>query len=230
MAHRKPIGTRQDGGGDEESVEDGEGQSNALPSPIATGGDGAEHDDQRRAHGDAGANAEKSQAGADADEFGDQREEIAQHQITHGEEAPEFTEAVEDEFGVAAMSDGAETHGHFLHDEADQEREHNEGKEEADAETRAGGGIGKHAGRVIFAEEDQYAGSDEEPQQAEASEESGAAPLAARAGDLPAVAGAIHILVRQEMSQIFRGGRCGGRLRGGMRVLISGIGCRERDP
>ena len=175
--------------------------------------------DERAAYGDAWADTEKSKTGADADKFGDQRQEISQHQVAHGEEAPEFSEAVEDKFGMAAMSDRTQAHGHFLHDEADQECEHDEGKEKADAKTRAGGGIRKHAGRVIFAEENQYSRADEQPEQAESFQTSWRRALGlAGASDLPAVAGAIYILVGQEMGQVFRSGRCGGGFRGGVRV------------
>ena len=38
------------------------------------------------------------------------------HEVDHGEPSPEGTEAIEDEFGVAAMRGGAEADGHFLDD------------------------------------------------------------------------------------------------------------------
>jgi type IV secretory pathway TrbL component len=39
------------------------------------------------------------------------------------------------------------------------------GRKKADAELGAGGGVGEHAGAVVFTEHDQNAGADEQPQQ-----------------------------------------------------------------
>ena len=115
-----------------------------------------------------GPNAEEAQTSAHANEFRDQSEKISENQIAHGEEAPEFSEAIEDEFGVAAMGDGTEAHRHFLDDESHNKSENDKGNEKADAEARAVGGIGKHAGRIVFAEEDQNSGANQKPQQPEA--------------------------------------------------------------
>ena len=53
-----------------------------------------------------GPNAEKSEPGAHANEFRHEGEEISKDQIAHREKAPEFPEAIEDQFGVSAVSDG----------------------------------------------------------------------------------------------------------------------------
>src|SRR5271163_5030907 len=200
-----PIGARENCGGNKQAVEDGEAEGDAFPSPIAAGSDGGDHDDERAADGDGGADAEEAEAGAHADELRDQGEEISEDQIAHGEEAPEFSEAIEDEFGMAAMSDGAEAHRHFLNDETHDEGEHDEGNEEADAVAGAVGGVGKHAGGVVFTEEDEDPRADQEPKQAEAAE-SLSAPFPTRAGYFPAVAGAIHVLVGDEADQFRSGG------------------------
>ncbi len=76
------------------------------------------------AHRNHRPNAEKTQAGANADEFRDERQKIPQDQIAHREESPESSETVEDQFGVPPMRDGAQPHSHLLHDKTHQEREH----------------------------------------------------------------------------------------------------------
>ena len=147
------VGMSQNRGRDKESVEYRESQRDSFPGPKAAGGDGPDHGPQAlRPRRLPGPDTEKAEAGADADKLSDQRKEISQHQVAHREESPEFPEAIEDEFGMAAMSDRAEAHGHLLHDVADQECKHDERKKKADSETRSGGGIGKHAGSIVFAQ------------------------------------------------------------------------------
>ncbi len=66
---------------------------------------------------------------------------------------------------MAAVGSGAEADGHFLDDDGHAEGENDERKEESDAEFGAGGGVGNHAGAVIFTEHDQDAGTDEQPEE-----------------------------------------------------------------
>ena len=207
VADGVPIGTRENRRGNKKAVENGEAERDSFPGPIAAGGDGGDDDDERAAYGDRRTHAEKAQAGAYADELRDQSEKISEDQIAHGEKAPEFSEAIEDEFGVAAMSDGAEAHRHFLHDESHHKSEHDERNEKADAVARAVRGIGKHAGSVVLTEENEHSGADQKPQQAEAPERFGT-PFRSGARHFPAVASAIHVFVGDETDQ-FR--RCGGR-------------------
>ena len=230
MADGVPVGMRENCGGNKQTVEDGETERDSFPGPIAAGGDRGNDDDERSAHGDGWSNAEEAEAGAHADEFRDEGEKISENQIAHGEEAPEFSEAIEDKFGVAAMGDSAEAHGHFLHYESHDESEDDKRNEEADAVARAVGGVGKHAGGVVFAEEDENSGADQKPEQAEAAESLGTAfPTGAR--HFPAVASAIHVLVGDEADQFRSCGRRDGGFRGGMGRLASelaGIFFRDR--
>ena len=122
-------------------------------------------DDESDEDCDPGTDAEEAEAGADGDEFGDESEEVADAEIDHGEPSPEGTEAIEDEFGVAAMGSGAEADGHFLDDDGHAKGEDDEREEESDAELGAGGGVGEHAGAVIFAEHDEDAGTGEQPEE-----------------------------------------------------------------
>ena len=191
-ADRAPMRMAQQGDGDEYQVEHGGDERDALPGPVAMGHQRDEEDEPCAEDGDGGRDAEESEAGADGDELGDQREEVADHEVDHREPSPEGAEAVEDEFGVTAVGGGAETHGHFLHDAGHEEREDYEGKEEADAVAGSGGGVRQHAGAVVFAEHDEDAGTDEQP------EEAGAGPgavLGAGGADAVAVVGAVDVFV-----------------------------------
>ena len=105
-----------------------------------------------------GPNAKKSEPGAYADKFCHKREKISEDQIAHGEKAPEFSETVEDKFRMSAMRNCAEAHRHFLNNETDRESEDDERNEKADAEARAGRGIGKHTRRVILAKKNEDPG------------------------------------------------------------------------
>ena len=78
----------------------------------------------------------------------------------------EGTEAFEDKFGVTAMRGGPEADGHFLDNDRHAKREGDERNEESDAELGTGGGIGQHAGAVVFSQHDQDAGADEQPEKA----------------------------------------------------------------
>ncbi len=142
-----------------------------------------------------GRNAKESQAGANRDELGDQRQKIADHQVDHGEPSPERAEAVEDQLGMAAMRGRAQADGHLLYDACHQEGEHDEGQEEADAETGSGRSIREHAGPVIFSEHDQNAGADQQPQQASAQP---AAALRTGCRNTLAIVRAIDVFVRDD--------------------------------
>src|SRR5579863_1251009 len=163
VADGVPIGARQNRRGNKKAVEDGEAERNSFPGPIAASGDGGDDDDERATHGDGGTNSEKAQTSPNADEFRDESEKIAENQITHGEKAPKFSEAIEDQFGVAAMRDGSEAHRHFLDDEAHNKSEHDEGNEEADAVARAVRGVGQHAGGIVLAKKDENSRADQQP-------------------------------------------------------------------
>src|SRR5690242_424863 len=98
--------------GYEHEVEHGCEERDAVPSPVAVGHERRKQDEPGSEYGDERRNAKKPQAGANGDEFGDQREEVADHQVDHGKPSPERAEAVEDEFGVSAMGSGAEADRH----------------------------------------------------------------------------------------------------------------------
>ncbi len=139
-----------------------------------------------------GRHSEEAEAGADGDELGDQREEVADAEVDHGEPSPEGTEALEDEFGVSAMGGGAEADGHFLDDDCHAKGEGDKWEEEAYAELGAGGGVGEHAGAVVLSQHDEDAGADQQPQQARSR---GKAAVGAGGGDADAIVGAVDVFV-----------------------------------
>src|SRR5947209_6970411 len=95
--------------------------------------EGGEQNQPCGQHRDERGNSEKSQSGPDGDELSDQREEVPNHEVNHREPSPEGAEAVEDEYGVAAMGSRAQADGHLLHDASHAERENHKGKKESNA-------------------------------------------------------------------------------------------------
>jgi hypothetical protein len=85
-----------------------------------------------------------------------------------------------------------EADGHFLDYDRHAESEHYEGQEEADAEFGSGGGVGEHAGAVVFAQHDQDARAHQEPEKAGVGEE---ATAISGGEDANAVVGAVDIFV-----------------------------------
>ena len=121
---------------------------------------GHEQNQPRTDHRHRGRNAKESQAGANRDELGDQRQKIADHQVDHREPSPERAEAVENQLGMAAVRGRAQADSHLLYDACHQEGENHEGQEEADAETGSGRSVREHARPVILSEHDQNPGAD----------------------------------------------------------------------
>src|SRR5580700_7440637 len=166
MAYRMPTGVGHERDWNEYQVEYGGGESDAFPSPIAMTHERGVKNDESNQDCNPGRHSEKTQAGSDGDELGDESEEVSDAQVDHGKPSPEGTEALEDQFGVSPMSGGAEAHRHLLHDDRHAKRESYERDEEADTKFGASRGVGKHAGAVILAQHDQDAGADQQPQQA----------------------------------------------------------------
>src|SRR5208283_618687 len=163
VADRGPAGVRHERDGNENQVECSGGESDAFPGPITVTHQGSVENDEGNEDGHPGADSEETEASADGDEFGDECEKVADAEVDHREPSPERAEAIEDEFGVAAMGRGAEAHGHFLDDDGHAEGEGDEGDEESDTELGAGGGVGEHAGAVILSEHDEDTGADQQP-------------------------------------------------------------------
>src|ERR1700689_1403716 len=93
---------------------------------------------------------------------------------------------------MSAWGGGAEADGHFLDDDCHAKREGDEGEEESDAKSRSGGGVGKHAGAVVFSQHNEDTGADQQPQQARPG---GETALGAGGGDANAVVSAVDVFV-----------------------------------
>ena len=110
------------------------------------------------------------------------------------------------------VGDRAQANSHLLNDETHQKCERDERNKESDAESRARGGVRKHARRVVLAEKDQDAGPDEKPEHAEPAESLRSPTLPPGPGDSPAVPGAIQVFMSQQADQVASDGGRGGNL------------------
>src|SRR5262249_11842502 len=106
--------------------------------------------------------------------------------------APKRAETGKDQLGVSAVGNGSQPNGHLLDDGRHHKSEDDERKKKANSETSTGGGVGKHARAVVFAEHDQDSGPQQQPQQAKLRKRS-ASPSCSE--DPIAIAGARHIFM-----------------------------------
>src|ERR1700688_407014 len=112
MADVVPVGMGHERDGNKSQIEYRGGESDAFPRPVAMAHESGVEDDECEEDSRPGGHAEEAESGADGDEFGDECEEVANAEVDHGEPSPEGAEALEDEFGVAAMGGCAEADGH----------------------------------------------------------------------------------------------------------------------
>src|SRR6202046_4302086 len=222
MSYRMPIRASQDCRWNEKAVENGEAHRNSFPSPITSGRNCARHDHEGSANRDRRPNTEKTETGAYADELRHQSQKVAEHQVAHGEKAPELPETIEDQFSVTPVRDGSQAHRHFLHDKPHQERQNDKWYEKSDSVPRTVCRVGKHARSVVLAEKDEDSRPDQKPEQAYAAEFLRSAALSPGASHLPPVPSAVHILMSQKGCEFGRCRGSGGGFRGWVRVDIWG--------
>ena len=173
-------------------IEYGDGEQGSFPCPITVHRYGRTQEHERAEDRSPRGHAKKSQACADGNELGDQRQKVADAQVDHGEPAPKRPKAVKDQFRMAAMRGGSQAHGHLLYDDGHAKRKNDEGDEESNSKPRARRGVGNHAGAVVLSQHDEDSGPDQQPQQTELRE---GAPLGARRGHAHAVVRTINVLV-----------------------------------
>ena len=106
VSHRMPIRSSQNCRWNKEAIEDGETHRDSFPGPITPGRDCTRHNKEGAQHGQGRWYAEKAKTRAHGDEFRNQRQQVANNQIGHGEKAPELPETIEDQFGVTPVRDG----------------------------------------------------------------------------------------------------------------------------
>jgi hypothetical protein len=164
---RGSIRVGQQGGGYKKKVERRQRHRHPLPGGVASRGEGGNGDRDACADGINGWDTEIERPRLDGDKFRDQCKKIAQHEIAHGEIAPERADTLKNELGVAAMGGGSQAGHHFLHHESHHEGEQNKGNEEPDPIGGARGGVGDHARAVIFPQHGEYAWPDQQPEQRE---------------------------------------------------------------
>src|ERR1700693_654403 len=183
---------RKQGHGNENEIEYSEGEQSSFPRPIPVHHHGQAQEYECASDRRPRGHTEKSQACPDGYKLGDQRQEITDAQVDHGEPAPKWPKAVKDQFRVAAVSGGTQTHGHFLYDDSHATGEHDEGNEEPNPKPRARRGIGNHAWAVVLSQHHENSGSDEQPQKTEPGE---GTPLRARRRNTDTVMRTIDVLV-----------------------------------
>ena len=88
-----------------------------------------------------------------ADEFGDQRQPVDEHQIEQRKPAPERAEGVENRLGVAALGDRAQADCHLLDVVGHRNEQHQE-PDQAVAVLGAGRGIGGDAAGIVVGDHD----------------------------------------------------------------------------
>src|SRR5580704_7564711 len=136
-----PIRASQNRRRNKKTIEDGQGHRDSFPGPIPPGSNRARHDHKRSSDRKRRTNAKKSKTRPHPDKFRHQRQEIPQHQIAHGKKTPEFSEAIEDQFRMSPVRDGAQPHRHFLYYVSHYEREHHKWNKKSDPVSSAVRGI-----------------------------------------------------------------------------------------
>src|ERR1700733_9532422 len=126
------------------------------PIPTVQYDHGHQHND--RNDRDPRGNAKNGQRGRHANELGDERQPVDDHQIQQRKPAPERTEAIEDRFRVSALGDGAETHRHLLDVVGDRDQQHQD-PDQVVAVLGPGRGIGRNATGIVVRNHDDQTGS-----------------------------------------------------------------------
>ena len=126
-------------------------------------------------HRDVLRDAEVAERQADADELGDDREEVEHEQVADREPAPEASEALVDQPRVADAGDRAEPDDHLLVDDQhrDQQQQH---PQQAGAVVLARLGVGGDAAGVVVADHHDQPGADDREQRQRAARAATMAP------------------------------------------------------
>ena len=95
LAGRAPARPGEDGGHQEEAVEDGQAEGDALPAPVAMAALSEDHQQKPEQHGDPGRQVEVGQTDAQGDELGDQGHQVGEHEVAGVEPAPDLAVALE---------------------------------------------------------------------------------------------------------------------------------------
>ena len=171
--HEHVVGNRPGAGvgdhhqRDHQDVEGQEEEHEPLPG-LEPAGDGDGHQqDGAKGDGDVGAEPEVAGPQGDADELGDDGQEVEDKEVTNREGAPELAEPLEDEPPVSDPGDRAEADDHLLVDDQHRDEQHQH-PEQAGAIVLARLGIGRDTPGVVVADHHDQArahdhGQGEEP-------------------------------------------------------------------
>ncbi len=151
VQHRHGVRVSEDDEGDDEEVRADEEQHEPLPAAEAARERDAHQPGRGERHREVGRDAEVAEGEADADELGDDREEVEHEQVTDGEGAPEPAETLVDQPGVTDAGHSAEPDDHLLVDDEHRD-EQGQGPEQAEAEVLPSLGVGRHATGVVVAD------------------------------------------------------------------------------
>jgi hypothetical protein len=200
--NRQAVSQDLSGDRNENEIEYGDSKQSSFPRPITVHRYGRAQEHKCTSDSSPRRNAKESQSGTDGNELGDQRQEIANAQVDHGEPAPKRPKAVKDQLRMTVVRGGTQPHGNLLYDDCHAKRENDEGNEEPNSKSRARCSVGNHAWAVVLSQHDENSGSYEQPQQAELGE---GTPLGARRRNTDTVMRTINVLVGD--NDIFFGGR-----------------------
>ena len=143
----------QQGNGDKD-------EHGSFPATEAAACHDRDQCDRRDRHHNVFRDADVLGGQADADELGDDRQEIKQEQVADGKPAPATAEAFVDQPGVPDPGDRAEPDHHLLVDDEhrDQQQQH---PQQRVAVVLAGLGVGGHPARVVVADHHDDPGTDD---------------------------------------------------------------------
>jgi hypothetical protein len=119
-----------------------------------------EQQHHRDRHRDVRADPEVLHRERDADELGDDDQEVEQQDRPDRDVAPVAAETLADETSVADAGDGAESRHHLLVDDQDRDQQRQR-PEQRVAEVLAGLGVGGDAAGVVVADHDDETGPDD---------------------------------------------------------------------
>jgi len=155
-----PVGVGQQ---QHRDLQQGDGEEDEhCPFPAAEAARGHDHDQRHRRGRDDHVlgDAEVGGGQGDADELGDDGEEVQQEQVTHGEPAPTAAEAFVDQPGMPHPGDRAEADHHFLvdHQYGDEQQQH---PEQGGAVVLPGLGVGGDAAGVVVPDHHDQTGAED---------------------------------------------------------------------
>lgn len=149
--------------GEDEEAHGHQDQHEALPALEPSGDDAADQGYGHEARRDRRADPEEPERVADADELGDEGEEVQQEEVDDAEGGPEGAEALSEQLAVADTGDGTEPDHHLLGHREDDDEDRQRPQQRV-AVGLAGLGIGGDTTGVVVADHDDDAWAEDREQ------------------------------------------------------------------